>query len=148
MLNAGSAERRCILVVDDSHDLRKLLCDSLRREGFMVVDAIDGESALVTAASTLIDGVLTDFEMPGIDGVELCQKLANLDRILGRNTPVWIMTGAPGGAIERKAQAAGAKGLFRKPFNVAHIACILRSDERIISEQPQRSRSYTGLNLQ
>jgi two-component system, chemotaxis family, chemotaxis protein CheY len=118
----------CILVVDDSDDLRGLVCTTLKQKGFSVLDAVCAEAALIAAAGNSIDGVLTDYEMPGMSGIELCQKLASLDRILGRTVPVWIMTGVPGAEIESRARAAGAKGFIRKPFSTAQVAQIFEAE--------------------
>src|SRR4051812_10839806 len=128
MLTSPPPAARRVLVVDDSDALRGVVCAGLRRSGFAVIDAVSAESALMMAASHTIDAVLTDVEMTGMSGIELCGKLGKLDAVLGRKVPVWIMTGSPSPDIEAKANAAGARAVFRKPFNATSLAEALKRE--------------------
>jgi CheY-like chemotaxis protein len=111
-----------ILVVEDSEDLRLILSALLMRRGFRVLEATNGESAMILGACHSLDGVLTDVEMPGMNGFELCRKLRKLDVTLGRSVPVWIMTGSTSPDVDADARAVGARGVFRKPFDGRVIA--------------------------
>src|SRR3954463_8625384 len=106
LLLSGQAPR--ILIVDDSEQLRSLVCDVFKSNGFVVLDANCAETALIMVASQAVDCVLTDLEMPGASGIELCNKLKRMEPVLGQKMPVWVMTGLPGENIENRARAAGA----------------------------------------
>ena len=64
-----------ILVVDDETDLVEALARGLRREGYAVDTALDGDEALDKASFTLYDLICLDLTMPGIDGLEVCRRL-------------------------------------------------------------------------
>ena len=77
-----------ILVVDDSVSLRSMLKEILSQEGHNVLDASDGENALDIAQDAKFDLVLTDVNMPIIDGIELCRELRQMEDFLF--TPIFI----------------------------------------------------------
>ncbi|SVD08726.1 uncharacterized protein METZ01_LOCUS361580, partial [marine metagenome] len=64
-----------ILVVDDEPDLVEALARGLRREGYAVDTALDGDEALAKASWTPYDLVCLDITMPGVDGLEVCRAL-------------------------------------------------------------------------
>jgi two-component system, response regulator, stage 0 sporulation protein F len=105
---------RTILVVDDNDALRGVLAAVLTHRGYNVLMASSGAEALEIAASGTPDGVITDLDMPGMDGIELCRRLKELLR----NIPVWIMTGALRPGVARKAFQAGAHHVLHKPLNM------------------------------
>src|ERR1700693_98843 len=80
-----------IVVADDDVDLRELIAIMLRRRGFDVVVVSDGEAALAVILSDGADGLVSDFQMPGLDGLTLCRVL----RGLGAYTvlPIVMFTG-------------------------------------------------------
>lgn len=124
-----------ILVVEDSDTLRELVCTYFHRSGFSVSAANCGESALIRVASESLDCVLTDVEMPGIDGLELCRKIGALGVVLPGKLPVWIMTGCTRPAIETEALAVGAVGIFRKPFEIGKVVEAIRGDLEAAARQ-------------
>ena len=108
---------RTILIVDDDDDFREMLRVVLASCDFSVLAADSGAAALAITSSHNVDVVLTDFQMPAMDGLQLCQAL----RRQRPAVPVWLMTGAVDFAIERTL-AAGGCGTFRKPFRAPQIA--------------------------
>jgi two-component system chemotaxis response regulator CheY len=104
-----------ILIVDDTRTLRELLRDTLLGAGHEVVEAEDGARGLARFAAEQPALVITDLNMPVMDGIELTRAIrARLD---GRTVPIFILTTES--AAERKAQGrgAGATGWMVKPFN-------------------------------
>jgi DNA-binding NtrC family response regulator len=117
-----------ILVVDDEAAARTALAELLRAEGYAVETAADGFKALGRLGTFEPDLVLTDFNMPGLDGVELMQKLKEHDPEL----PVILMTAF--GAVETAVSAMqkGAADYLLKPLNLDELVIVLeRALERV-----------------
>lgn len=104
-----------ILVVDDSASLRNMVTFSLKQAGYDVTEAADGQQALMKAKTGKFDLVLTDVNMPGMDGITLCAELRKLPAF--RFTPILILTTESHADLKQKGKAAGATGWLVKPFN-------------------------------
>jgi PAS domain S-box-containing protein len=116
--------RQRILVVDDDAGSRTALDALLRVDGFETSHAADGEAALAVATRELPDLVLTDLQMPLMDGVELCQRLHELDRDL----PVVIMTAHTDMQSVIDSLRAGAEDYLIKPVLAdAVLWCVKRA---------------------
>ncbi|MDX2117362.1 MAG: sigma-54 dependent transcriptional regulator [Planctomycetota bacterium] len=103
---------RSVLVVDDKELMRDSVCSTLKRANFEVLCASDGQAALETIARKRPDAVVTDLKMPGITGIELLEKIRQIDDDL----PVVLMTAF--GTIETAVSAIklGAFDYLTKPF--------------------------------
>jgi two-component system response regulator HydG len=110
-----------VLVVDDEPSARAPLVDLLKAEGYVVETAGDGFKALGRVASFAPDLVLTDFNMPGMDGIELLEKLKEQDPEL----PVVLMTAY--GAVETAVNAMkkGAADYLQKPLNLDELLIVI-----------------------
>jgi two-component system, NtrC family, response regulator AtoC len=115
-----------IVVVDESDEVRAHVCEMLQRNGFNAIGVSDVETAMMLVASDAMDAVLTDVEMPGINGLELCHKLTRLDVILNRRIPVWLMAGVIHRNLDVQARAVGAKGVFPKPLDETTVIRALK----------------------
>ena len=104
-----------ILAVDDSGSLRQMLTFSLRTGGYQVVDAIDGIDGLAKAKATQFDLVLTDQNMPNMDGLTLIRSLRELPAY--RQVPILMLTTESSPEMKNKGRAAGANGWLVKPFD-------------------------------
>ncbi|RIK78086.1 MAG: hypothetical protein DCC67_11935 [Planctomycetota bacterium] len=103
-----------ILAVDDSPSIRRLIAQSLSAHGFEVLACESAEAALELAGREHIDAVVTDLNMPGLDGMALTRQLRTL-----RNTarcPILILTTDNSAARKQEAKQAGASGWILKPF--------------------------------
>jgi PAS domain S-box-containing protein len=109
--DVGVGRARLLLVDDDFH-ARGALGQLLRADGFVVTMASDGEDALTVAGRSLPDLVLTDLEMPRMDGVALCKRLHELDPAL----PVIVMTGHSDTQSAIESLRAGAEDYLVKPL--------------------------------
>jgi len=108
-----------ILVIDDSALIRDAMAACLPGFGHSVVTAPDGESGLAAAASSLVDVVLLDVEMPRMSGLSVCEAIK---RDPARaHLPVLMMTGRPSPIIERRAREVGAAVLLGKPFSLERL---------------------------
>lgn len=104
-----------ILVVDDSVSIRSMLKEILVQADHHVVEASDGEQALDVAQSEKFDMVLTDVNMPIIDGIELCKELRQM--VDFRFTPILIITTEATDDMKQSGKLAGATGWLVKPFD-------------------------------
>jgi two-component system phosphate regulon response regulator PhoB len=82
-----------ILLVDDDPDIRHILTLLLEHGGFTVMQAADGVDALAQAKELPPDGVISDVQMPNMDGLELAHELRALPR--GADIPIVLFTGQP-----------------------------------------------------
>jgi DNA-binding NtrC family response regulator len=110
-----------ILVVDDEASARNTLADLLRAEGFTIETAADGFKALAKLDEFSPDVVLTDLNMPGIDGVEVLRKVHEHDPDL----PVVLMTAFGGVETAVAAMRDGAEDYLTKPLNVEELVIVL-----------------------
>lgn len=104
-----------VLVVEDHHDTSFLLCRLLKTEGYEVEHAIDGMVGYNTAAATPPDLIVTDIQMPRMDGIEMIKRIRE-SRSLG-TTPIIVMS-AYGQRRIHEALEAGADGFVEKPIDL------------------------------
>jgi two-component system, chemotaxis family, chemotaxis protein CheY len=114
---------KTILAVDDSASMRQMVSVTLRTAGYEVIEASDGQEAYEYAQAHEVDLVLTDVNMPRMDGVTLVGKLRCLPSY--RLIPLLLLTTES--SPERKAQGkqAGATGWMVKPFNPDQLLATL-----------------------
>ena len=104
-----------ILAVDDSTSMRQMVSFTLKNAGFAVVEAVDGQDAWDKATSRDFALVLTDQNMPRMDGISLTRKLRETPRF--KTTPILILTTESSDEMKQKGRAAGATGWLVKPFD-------------------------------
>ncbi len=104
-----------ILVVDDSNSIRDMVSFTLKSAGYNTVEANDGVQGLSKAGDNTVDLVISDVNMPNMDGITLCQELRKLPDF--RFTPILMLTTESSGEMKQKGKAAGATGWLVKPFN-------------------------------
>ncbi len=104
-----------IMMVDDSKTTRSMVTFTLRRAGYEVMEAEDGSQALELIGSQRFDCVITDINMPVMDGLELIRRLrANPAH---QATPILMLTTTSETAKKQAGQDAGASGWLGKPFH-------------------------------
>ena len=104
-----------ILAVDDSASMRQMVTATLKSGGYEVVQAADGVEALEFARSKGVDLVLTDVNMPRMDGITLVRELRLLPGY--RYTPMLMLTTESSQEKKQQGKQAGATGWIVKPFN-------------------------------
>lgn len=119
---------RTLLIVDDNDLFRGMLRSMLELRGYNLIVARNGVEGLAVAAAQSIDGALTDIDMPEMDGYEFCRQLRAQQAAIGRDVPVWIMSGVFRPALAKKAAAAGALLVLRKPFPVDEVCGHLEAE--------------------
>ncbi|HEB95350.1 MAG TPA: response regulator [Sedimenticola thiotaurini] len=104
-----------ILAVDDSASMRQMVAFTLKGAGYDVIEAADGVEALNIAKSKGVNLVITDVNMPNMDGISLIKQLRALPSY--RFTPLLMLTTESGQDKKQQGKAAGATGWIVKPFN-------------------------------
>lgn len=104
-----------ILAVDDSASMRQMVSFTLKGAGHQVVEANDGLDALNHAKNEKFDLVLSDVNMPVMDGIALIKELRGLPDY--KFTPILMLTTESAGDKKLEGKAAGATGWIVKPFN-------------------------------
>ncbi len=103
-----------ILAVDDSKTMRDMVSFTLKGAGYDVLVADDGVNAISALVGEEVDLIITDVNMPNMNGIELVQKLRSDPRF--RATPILILTTESDNDIKQQGRAAGATGWIVKPF--------------------------------
>lgn len=104
-----------ILVVDDSASMRQMVAFTLKGDGHDVVEAADGVEALACAKKDSFNLVITDVNMPNMDGIALTKELRGLPAY--RFTPILTLTTESSAEKKMAGKQAGATGWIVKPFN-------------------------------
>ena len=104
-----------ILVVDDSASIRNMVSFTLQQKQYETVEASDGIEGLSKAKLSKFDLVITDVNMPNMDGIELCKELRLLPEF--KFTPVLMLTTESSSDMKMRGKSAGATGWLVKPFN-------------------------------
>jgi len=132
-----------VLVVDDDPPLRRMLERTLAAEGFDVVLAADGGSALLAAERSAPDLIVLDVAMPGLDGLAVCRRL----RDKGLPTPILMLTARDAVADRVTGLQAGADDYLVKPFAVQELIARLHALTRRRGDAPGRVLSYADVTL-
>lgn len=103
-----------ILTVDDSASLRMAIRIALTGAGYTVTEAADGAEGLAKATATRFDLIVTDLNMPNMDGLEMIRGLRQQPAQAG--VPIIFLTTESDDSMKAQAKAAGATGWLVKPF--------------------------------
>ena len=108
---------KIILAVDDSTSIRQMVAFTLKSAGYAVIEAADGQEGLdkANASGDTISLVLTDQNMPKIDGLTLIKALRGLPKFAA--TPILMLTTESSDDMKAQGKAAGATGWLVKPFD-------------------------------
>lgn len=113
-----------ILAVDDSKTMREMVTFTLKGAGYEVVDAEDGKAALEVLKGVKVDAVITDLNMPNMNGFELIRALradANY-----KFTPILMLTTEGDDSKKQEGKSAGATGWIVKPFNPEKLIEVIK----------------------
>jgi len=112
-----------ILAVDDSSSMRQMVSFTLKSDGHDVTEAEDGVAALNLAKGNAFDLVLTDVNMPNMDGITLISELRKLPAFKG--TPLLMLTTESASDKKQSGKNAGATGWIVKPFNPEQLLAVI-----------------------
>jgi two-component system, chemotaxis family, chemotaxis protein CheY len=115
---------KTILCVDDSASIRQMVKLTLAGAGYQVVQAVDGAEGLAKARETVVNLVVTDLNMPVMDGLGLIRELRKLTSY--RGVPIIFLTTESDAGLKQQAKAAGATGWITKPFQQEQLVSVVR----------------------
>ncbi len=113
-----------ILAVDDSISIRKSISFVLSQEGYEVIEAVDGVDGLAKAKADKFNLVITDINMPNMDGIEMIKQLRQTDGY--KFTPIIALTTENQDSKMQEGKAAGATGWIVKPFTSEKLLAIVK----------------------
>ena len=110
---------KTILIVDDSASLRQVVSIALKGAGYDVIEGMDGKDALTKLDGQKIHLIISDVNMPNMNGIEFVKAAKQLPAY--KFTPVIMLTTESGESLKQEGQAAGAKAWVVKPFQPAQM---------------------------
>lgn len=113
-----------ILVVDDSVSMRRMVAETLKATGYEVIEAEDGQRAIEAARHAKVTLVVTDVNMPNMDGIALVRELRGLPDYCF--TPILMLTTESSPEKKAQGKAAGATGWIVKPFDPDTLLATVR----------------------
>jgi two-component system chemotaxis response regulator CheY len=114
----------CILIVDDSASMRQMVTFTLKSAGYEVEEAVDGADALKKAKNKSFNIVVTDVNMPNMDGIALIKELRTLPNY--KFTPLLMLTTESTTDKKQEGKQAGATGWMIKPFNPDQLLATIK----------------------
>lgn len=115
---------KSILAIDDSASIRQMVGFTLKSSGYEVVEAVDGMDGLEKAKGKTFNLILTDQNMPRMDGLTLIKNLRGLPQY--RSTPILMLTTESSDAMKAQGKAAGATGWLVKPFDPQKLVEVVK----------------------
>lgn len=125
------------LVVDDSTSMRQMVSCTLKQAGFEIIEASDGQEALSLLGGQPVDVVITDLNMPVLNGLDLIRRLRSLP--IYRFTPILMLTTESQQAKKMEGKQAGATGWIVKPFNPERLLDVVRKVVRMTESHEHAS---------
>jgi len=108
-----------ILTVDDSASMRMTTRLALSGAGYAVTEAVDGLDGLDKAKTRRFDAIITDINMPRMDGLKMIEEVRRLSTQVG--VPIVFLTTESDAGMKARAKAAGATAWLTKPFDAAQL---------------------------
>ena len=115
---------KTVLSVDDSASIRQMVKLTLTGAGYTVIQAGDGAEGLTKARESAVDLVVTDLNMPVMNGLGLIRELRKLPAYKG--VPIIFLTTESDAAMKQEAKVAGATGWITKPFQQEQLIAVVR----------------------
>ena len=115
---------KTILALDDSPSVRQMVKMTLTSAGYAVVEACDGVDGLAKAKSNAIDMVVTDLNMPNMNGLAFIRAMRQIPAYKG--VPIVFLTTESDAGVKQEAKAAGATGWITKPFKPDQLTTVAK----------------------
>ena len=115
---------KTIMTVDDSASVRQMVSFTLKGEGYEVIEAEDGKDALSKLNGSTVNMIITDLNMPNVDGIELIRTVrANPNY---KFIPIIMLTTESQDSKKQEGKAAGATGWIVKPFKPNQLLAVVK----------------------
>ena len=115
---------KTVLAVDDSASIRQMLSFTLKNSGYAVIEPVDGVDGLDKARGKTVNLVLTDQNMPRMDGLTLIKSLRGMSQY--KSVPTLMLTPESSDAMKAQGRAAGATGWLVKPFDPQKLIDVVK----------------------
>jgi len=117
-------KKKKIMTVDDSASIRQMMSFTLKQAGFDVVEAVDGEDALAKFATEDVQMLITDLNMPKMDGTSLIREVRK--NAANRFMPILMLTTETQESKRQEGKSAGASAWIVKPFKPEQLLGVVR----------------------
>ena len=135
-------QNKTVMIADDEQRIRKLISDFLQREGYTVVEADNGQSALALLAAEKIDLVILDVMMPEPDGLTVCREIRKKSSV-----PIIMLTARSEELDQLFAFELGVDEYVTKPFSPKVLTARVNALFRRLESEKSVERSSNGLNI-
>jgi two-component system chemotaxis response regulator CheY len=115
---------KVILTADDSASMREVISLTLRSAGYVVIEAVDGRDALAKITASAPHMLITDLNMPNMDGIELIRQVRAMPAC--KYIPIVMLTTESQDARKQEGRAAGASGWIVKPFRSEQLVLVAK----------------------
>ncbi len=115
---------KVIMTVDDSASVRQMVSFTLKQSGYDVVEAVDGRDGLQKLTGTKVDMIITDLNMPNLDGIGLIKGARALPAC--KFIPIIMLTTESQDSKKTEGKAAGATGWIVKPFKPEQLIGVIK----------------------
>ncbi len=113
-----------ILTADDSPSMRQMIAFTLENAGYQVIEAVDGKDALERLTKAPVQMLVTDLNMPNLDGIELIRRVRTLPQY--KYIPIIMVTTESEDSRKQQGKAAGATGWIVKPFRAEQLVAVAK----------------------
>jgi two-component system chemotaxis response regulator CheY len=113
-----------VLTVDDSASIRQMVSFTLTKAGYQVTEAVDGKDGLAKAGKQKVDLIITDLNMPNMDGIQMIAEIRKLPGYAF--TPILMLTTESQAEKKDAGRKAGATGWIVKPFNADQLTAVVQ----------------------
>ena len=135
-------QNKTVMIADDEQRIRKLISDFLQREGYTIVEADNGQSALTLLAAEKIDLVILDVMMPEPDGLTVCREIRKKSSV-----PIIMLTARSEELDQLFAFELGVDEYVTKPFSPKVLTARVNALFRRLESEKAVERSSNGLNI-
>lgn len=115
---------KVIMTADDSASVRQMVGFTLKQAGYEVIEGVDGKDALGKLNGNRVDMVITDLNMPNMDGIELIRQIRTNSKY--KFIPIIMLTTESQAAKKQEGKAAGATGWIVKPFKPEQLIAVIK----------------------
>jgi two-component system chemotaxis response regulator CheY len=116
---------KTIVTADDSASVRQMVSFTLRQEGYEIIEAVDGQDALNKLNSSPVHMLITDLNMPNMDGIELIKQVRAAPNG-NRCIPIVMLTTESQDSKKQEGKVAGATGWIVKPFKPEQLVAVVK----------------------
>jgi two-component system chemotaxis response regulator CheY len=116
---------KIVMTVDDSASVRQMISFTLKSAGFEVIEAVDGKDALSKLVRTPVHMMITDLNMPNMDGIELIRNVRVLNSAQ-KFIPIIMLTTESQPQKKQEGKSAGATGWIVKPFKPEQLLAVMK----------------------